>query len=102
MTYQDLHDYRAPVVDDDPDARELLSVMLEQCMATVSLAISAGEGLALLQSGRHDLLIADIGMPGQDGYDLIRAFRGQSPARGGRVLALPLTASAREKDPKNA
>src|SRR3989442_3547084 len=100
MTYQDLHDYRAPVVDDDPDARELLSVMLEQCMATVSLASSAAEGLALLQTGRHDLLIADIGMPGQDGYDLIRAVRGQSPARGGRVPAIAVTAYAGDKDQK--
>lgn len=100
MTCQDLHDLRAPVVDDDPDARELLSVMLEQCMATVSLASSAAEGLALLQTGRHDLLIADIGMPGQDGYDLIRAVRGQSPARGGRVPAIAVTAYAGDKDQK--
>lgn len=102
MTCPDLHDARVLVVDDDQDARELLSAMLEQCGATVSLASSAAEGLALLQTGRHDLLIADIGMPGQDGYDLIRAVRGQSPAHGGRVPAVAVTAYAGDKDQEEA
>jgi CheY-like chemotaxis protein len=102
MTCPDLHDLRVLVVDDDPDARELLSVMLEQCGATVSSASSTAEGQAPLQTGRHDLLIADIGMPGQDGYDLIRAVRGQSPARGGRVPAIAVTAYAGDKNQEEA
>lgn len=102
ITRSDLQDVHVLVVDDDADARELLSVMLEQCKASVSLASSAAEGLALLQTGRQDLLIADIGMPEQDGYDLIRAVRRRSPAHGGRIPSIAVTAYAGDKDQQEA
>ncbi len=70
-----LEGYRLLVVDDEMDARELVRCVLESRGAEVVTATSAGEALHLLSSQPFDALIADIGMPGQDGYSLIRALR---------------------------
>ena len=86
------------VVDDQPDARELILRVLEDCSARVLTAGSAEEALPLVESGRPDVLITDIGMPGADGYELLRRVRELGPARGGRVPAIALTAFARSED----
>jgi PAS domain S-box-containing protein len=86
------------VVDDEADARELVSVMLRQRGAKVLEAASASEGLKLLESARPDVLIADIGMPGEDGYALMRKVRALNPERGGLTHAIALTAYAGEED----
>jgi PAS domain S-box-containing protein len=86
------------VVDDEPDARELLGVAIRRCGAQVRVVGSAQEALEALEDERPDLLISDIGMPGEDGYDLIRRVR-QLPAEGGgKVPAIALTAYARTED----
>ena len=95
---QSLDGLRVLVVDDELDARELVTTMLERCGAEVFAAASVGEALERLESWKPSVLIADIGMPGEDGYDLIRKVRDLSKERGGRTPALALTAYARTED----
>jgi PAS domain S-box-containing protein len=89
---------RVLVVDDEPDTRELLRAVLGQCGAEVTAVGSASEALSAIEASPPDLLISDIGMPEQDGYDLIRQVRGLPKERGGRVPAIALTAYARADD----
>ncbi|MFN7949682.1 MAG: ATP-binding protein [Blastocatellia bacterium] len=86
------------VVDDEADAVEMLSVMLRQYGAEVSGASSVTEALAVMLRAAPDALVADIGMPGEDGYYLIRKIR----ERGLRIPALALTAYARSEDRQRA
>ena len=86
------------VVDDEEDARELLARILEPQGARVSQAGSAAEALAALPAVRPDVLISDIGMPGVDGYELIRRVRALAPASGGATPAIAVTAFARAED----
>jgi CheY-like chemotaxis protein len=88
---------RVLVVDDEPETRELMRFLLEQCEAVVTTASSADEAISLLAQQSFDLLVSDIGMPDGDGYSLIRKVRTMSP--GLRALpALALTAFARPDD----
>jgi CheY-like chemotaxis protein len=89
---------RVLVVDDEPDAREMVKRVLEECDADVVTAGSAGEALDMMRSQPADVLISDIGMPEQDGYDLIRKLRRLDPHQGGRTPAAALTALARPED----
>jgi PAS domain S-box-containing protein len=89
---------RVLVVDDEPDARELLRTVLESCSAEVKTAATATDALQQFQQEPPDLLVSDIGMQGQDGYWLIRQIRGLPVAQGGRVPAIAITAYAATKD----
>lgn len=89
---------RVLVVDDEIDARTLLSAMLERCGAQVVAVSSAREGLESVESWKPDVLIADIGMPVEDGYGLIKKVRALPKERGGQTPALALTAYARTED----
>jgi PAS domain S-box-containing protein len=89
---------RVLVVDDEPDARELLAAGLGQCGAEVVAVSSAREALEALGGSKFDALISDIGMPGEDGYELIRRLRALPPETGGRTPAVALTAYARTED----
>jgi signal transduction histidine kinase/CheY-like chemotaxis protein len=86
------------VVDDEPDARTLLRRLLEDCNAEVHTAETADEAVALVQAERPHVLISDIGMPGEDGYGLIRRVRALSADTGGHTPAVALTAYARAED----
>ena len=72
--------------------------MLSDCHATVFLADGAAEALALVERERPDVLVSDIGMPGLDGYELLKRVRALGAERGGRVPAIALTAFARSED----
>ncbi|MFL5322554.1 MAG: response regulator [Myxococcaceae bacterium] len=87
---------RILVVDDDPDTVEALKALLEHHGAIVDTAGSAKEALA--RAGRRwpDLLISDLGMPEQDGYELIQKLRGLAGA--GRLRALAFSAFVRPED----
>jgi CheY-like chemotaxis protein len=85
---------RIVVVDDEPDARDLLRHVLAECGAEVFAAGSAAEALAMLEREKPDLLVSDIGMPVMDGFDLLRCAR----AQGFRMPAIALTAFARSED----
>ena len=83
---------RILVVDDDRDTLEVMKQLLEQAGAEVVAAGSAAEALSVLEEQVPDVLVSDIGMPGQDGYALIREVRRLAPERGGKVPAAALTA----------
>jgi PAS domain S-box-containing protein len=93
---------RLLIVDDELDFRELVTAMLGQHGADVKAAASAGEALVYLENWRPDVLVADIGMPGEDGYGLIRKVRALASEKGGSTPALALTAYTREEDRLNA
>src|SRR4029077_11666266 len=86
------------VVDDEPDARSLLRRLLEDFDAEVHTAENAEEAVALVKSEKPHVLISDIGMPGEDGYGLIRRVRALSAETGGHTPAVALTAYARAED----
>jgi CheY-like chemotaxis protein len=85
-------------VDDGVDTGELFKAGIGQCGAEVVTAGSAREALAAPREMRPDLLISDIGMQGEDGYELIRKVRALPAARGGKIPAIALTAYARTED----
>ena len=90
---------RVLVVDDEPDAREVIRIGLEQRGATVKTAASVEEALAALaRHGPPDVLLSDIGMPDEDGYALIRKVRQLPESDGGTIPAVALTAYARAED----
>jgi PAS domain S-box-containing protein len=86
------------VVDDEEDARGLLCKILTRSGAKVRVAGSAREALQLFQQMPPQVLISDIGMPGEDGYSLIRSIRSLAAAEGGRIPALALSAYTRKED----
>jgi len=90
------------VVDDEPDARELITTVLEQAGARTVTAGGAESALELLARERPDVLLSDIGMSGADGYDLMRQVRALSPEQGGRIPAAALTAYSRAEDARQA
>jgi len=86
------------VVDDEQDTRELLKIGLGHCGALVTVVGSTQEALSAMEKEIPDLLISDIGMPEEDGYDLIRRVRALPSDSGGRISAIALTAYARTED----
>ncbi len=93
---------RVLVVDDEADTLELLSTVFEQCGAKVTAVASVSEAIAALDQAQIDVLVSDIGMPGEDGYSLIQKVRALSPAQGGKIPAVALTAYARAEDCRRA
>ena len=89
---------RVVVVDDEGDARALVKRLLEDRGASVRVAASTAEALELLAAQPPDVLVSDIGMPGEDGYALIRQVRALPAEAGGNVPAVALTAYARSED----
>ncbi|WP_426197338.1 ATP-binding protein [Massilia sp. DWR3-1-1] len=95
---RDLSGMTVLVVDDEPDARDLIKRILSDCNARVHTAPNAAAALDALRSDPPDLLISDLGMPGMDGFALLAAVRALPPAEGGLVPAVALTAFARSED----
>jgi PAS domain S-box-containing protein len=89
---------RVLVVDDEADTREMLKAGLGQCGAEVITVGSAAEALSEIRKSPPDVLVSDIGMPGEDGYELMRKVRILPPGEGGTVPAIALTAYARTED----
>ena len=86
------------VVDDDEDARVLLQMTLSQYGAAVTTAASAGEAIEAIERAVPDVVLSDIGMPHEDGYDLLRRLRARPPERGGTIPAVAVTAYASATD----
>jgi PAS domain S-box-containing protein len=87
------------LVDDEQDARDMAMLMLGMKGARVRTAASAAEAIDLMHQRRPDVLLADIGMPGEDGYSLIRTWREvERTARSVRVPAIAVTAYASPRD----
>jgi len=89
------------VVDDDTDTRDFYTVALEQAGAIVTATSSVEETLQALAQSKPDILVSDIGMPGEDGYTLIRQVRAME-TQGKQLPAIALTAYAGEFDQKQA
>lgn len=90
------------IVDDEPDTRNMLKAGLSRCGAEVVAAASASEAFTALSADLPALLISDIGMPGDDGYEFIRRLRKLPGKEGGNIPAIALTAYARVEDRMNA
>lgn len=86
------------VVDDDDDSREMLEQLLVGAGAQLRTANSAKAALLALDEDVPDILVSDIGMPGEDGLSLIKRIRLRGPTEGGVVPAVALTAYARGED----
>ncbi len=90
------------VVDDEIDSQEITAFMLEQAHAAVMIASSGSEALRKIEQSVPDVLISDVGMPDMDGYMLMRQIRQLPANKGGKMLAIALTAYAGESDYKQA
>jgi PAS domain S-box-containing protein len=98
----DLTGIRVLAVDDEPDARELLTALLAEYGADVLTVASASEVLVNLEAFQPNVLVSDIAMPEIDGYTLIQKVRALPPTQGGQIPAIALTAYAREDDYQRA
>ena len=98
----ELKGLRVLVVDDEPDARQLVRAVLEQGEAVVRGAASGAEALEMIRLEKPDVIVSDIGMPDSDGYDFIRKLRQLPREEGGRIPAVALTAYARAEDRRKA
>jgi two-component system CheB/CheR fusion protein len=94
---RDLHGLRILVVEDDPDSLELTTTLLETVGAQVVACDAARAALAVIEQTAVDLLVADIGLPHEDGLWLIREVRRQETA-GRRLPAVAVTALATPRD----
>jgi signal transduction histidine kinase/ActR/RegA family two-component response regulator len=94
----DLAGTRVLIVEDEPDAREMIAYLLRQRNAEVTVAGSVDEALVALASSQPEVLLSDIEMPDRDGYDLIAAVRALPADRGARIPAAALTAYSRPED----
>jgi CheY-like chemotaxis protein/two-component sensor histidine kinase len=90
------------VIDDDEDARELLSVLLGREGAEVALAASANEARAMIRARHPDVIVCDVGMPEQDGLSFMRVLRASGERAGAFIPALALTGHAGEQDSRAA
>jgi signal transduction histidine kinase/CheY-like chemotaxis protein len=93
-----LQGVRVLMVDDQSDARELVTAILERCGAETTAVATAAAACDALSEGDYDVLLADIEMPDEDGYELIRRVRALPADRGGHVPAAALTAYASTQD----
>jgi PAS domain S-box-containing protein len=99
---QRLDGLRVLVVDDEQDAREYVKRLLEGCGAEVVIAGSAPEALRVLARERPAVMVCDIGMPNEDGYELIRKVRLLATDQGGLTPAAAVTAYSREEDQRKS
>jgi hypothetical protein len=97
-----LDDIRVLVVEDDEDSRKLLGVMLTKQGAEVTSTSSSAEALNAFGQMLPDVVVSDIGMPEEDGYELIRKVRALPAERGGLTPAIALTGYATRKDRERA
>ncbi|WP_296946433.1 MHYT domain-containing protein [uncultured Massilia sp.] len=98
----DLSGVKVLVVDDAPDTLDVLEQILRHSGASTLAASGAGRALDLLERERPDVIVSDIGMPGTDGYELMRSIRRRAGAAGGAVPAIALTAFTRQEDRERA
>ncbi|HET9479395.1 MAG TPA: ATP-binding protein, partial [Pyrinomonadaceae bacterium] len=90
------------LVEDDDDSRKLLGTMLKRYGAKVTATKSAAEALEAFSGDLPDILISDIGMPDEDGYEFIHKLRALPPEKGGQIPAIALTGYASRKDRERA
>jgi signal transduction histidine kinase/CheY-like chemotaxis protein len=89
---------RVLLVDDEPEAREILSTVIGRTGAEVKICISASDALSKLAEWRPDVILSDIAMPEEDGYSFIGKVRSLPREQGGEIPAAALSAYARDED----
>jgi CheY-like chemotaxis protein len=80
------------IIDDDPEARDLVGTVLRYCGALVVVAGNAREGLEQLSQLVPDIIVCDLAMPEHDGYWFVRSLRARSAAEGGHLPVVAITA----------
>jgi signal transduction histidine kinase len=98
----DLTGSRVLVVDDDPDTRDTLALMLARSGASVTTAASADEAFEQLHARDYDVLLSDLAMPSRDGYSLIEQIRQAANDKLRRLPAIAVSAHAREEERSRA
>jgi len=93
-----LNGLRVLVVDDEADSRDLLMTILTRCGSDVRCSESAAAAMQVFHEWNPDLLVSDIGMPNEDGYELIRKLRKLQSQRARNIPAVALTAYATDED----
>ena len=99
---QKLRDLRILLVEDDSDTQELLKTILRRHGAEVDVVGSGASALEEVPRSKPDLIISDIAMPGENGYELIKKIRSLSAEEGGRIPAIAVTAYASASDRRRA
>jgi len=90
------------IVEDEPDTRDLLTTILQECGANVAAVGSAKDAITSIQHNLPNVLLSDIGMTGENGYDLIKEIRALPSEKGGNIPAVALTAYAGSLDRRRA
>ena len=98
----DLTGLRVLLVDDDADTREMLCMVLKQYGAKVCVAASSAEALEAFLEWQPNILVSDLGMPDEDGFELIGKVRHLAPEQGGNIPAAALTAYIRDEERQRA
>jgi CheY-like chemotaxis protein len=98
----DLTGLRVLVVDDEPDTLEVIRAMLHQYGANVRIAGSSSDALETLREWKPDVLLSDLGMPGEDGFTLVKNVQTLARQQGIEIPAAALTAHVGEADRNNA
>lgn len=98
----DLLGLRVLFVDDEPDARELVLEFLRGRGANVTTAANAEEAMRCLRTARPDVIISDVGMPGESGLSLVARIRALPASEGGQIPAIAVTGLASREDARRA
>jgi CheY-like chemotaxis protein/nitrogen-specific signal transduction histidine kinase len=102
QTQPELRGVHVLLVDDDAGAREMISAVLNERHARVTAVASAREAVKVIRMTRPDVLVSDIAMPVEDGYDLIEQMRALETNHGKMIPAVAITAYARDEDRRRA
>ena len=102
VSFRSLDGLRVLLVDDEPEAREIISTVITSTGAEVKACTSASEALAKLVEWKPDVILSDIAMPDEDGYTFINKVRSLPRDKGGETPAAALTAYARDVDRRQA
>ena len=102
VTIHSLDGLRVLLVDDEPEARQIISTVITSTGAEVKACTSASEALAKLAEWKPDVILSDIAMPDEDGYSFINKVRSLPREKGGETPAAALTAYARDVDRRQA
>lgn len=98
FSVESLSGIHALVVDHDHACRDLLSAILRYCGALVTTTSSAKEALNVMGIAKCDVVVVDLVLPGESGFDLIRRVRALKPEQGGVVRAIALSGRAGDRD----
>jgi CheY-like chemotaxis protein len=98
----ELRNMRVLVVDDDLDTLEVMRVILESHGAESAVATTAAEGLAALETFRPEVILSDIGLPDEDGYEFMRKVRALPSDQGGQTPAVAASAHVYTSDRERA